>query len=197
MSSTPSKYERFLNNVIPCQAIYSKEYEHGTLYGLHLKGPKSDAALDKCITFLDNMLSDCSPDKRTRFTSICNTPSLSGKVKTFANGTHGEDMHFKALFASGFAGRRGLEQMRGVKKWTPADPLDEGGIDSNEVEEVDSADDADVIDSGGGTGSSFCPKEISRESGVHSIGLDKQVNINIIIHLQQDCFYPDMSLFPA
>ena len=79
MSAAPSKYESVLNNVIPCQAIYSKEFEHGTLYGLHMKGAKSDAALDKRICFLDGMLSDCSPEKHTHFTSICNTPSLSGR----------------------------------------------------------------------------------------------------------------------
>ena len=143
MSATPSKYESFLNNVIPCQAIYSKEFEHGTLYGLHLKGAKSDAALDKRLCFLDGMLSDCSPDKRTHFTSICNTPSLSGKVKTFANGTHGEDMHFKALFSSEYAGRRGLEPLQGVRKWTLSGP---NGNGSREEQEDDFAEGVDNLD---------------------------------------------------
>jgi hypothetical protein len=144
MSARPSSYEKFLNNLIPCQAIYSKDFEHGTLYGLHLKGPKSDAVLDKRITFLDGMLADCSPDKSTRFTSICNTPSLSGKIKTFAQGTHGEDMHFKALFSSDYAGRRGLDALQGVKKWTHSDP----GNESQQLQEEDYSDVTDTNNGG-------------------------------------------------
>jgi multidrug resistance efflux pump len=129
MSSTPSTYERELNDLMPCRAIYSIQFEHGTLYGLHLKAPKSDVTLDKHITNLDNYFCDSSADKRTRFTSISNTPSLSGKIKTFATGTHGEDMHFKALFSSGFAGRRQLEALPGVKKWIPSG---DGGTEEQE-----------------------------------------------------------------
>ncbi len=129
---------------MPCHAIYSKSFDHGTLYGLHLKGPKSDAALDQCIAFLDGMLSDCSPDKRTRFTSICNTPSLSGKIKTFAQGTHGEDMHFKALFSSGYAGRRELDPLQGVGKWTPSTT----GNESDQPEEDYPSDASDTAERG-------------------------------------------------
>jgi hypothetical protein len=164
MSSAPSQYETFLNNLIPCQAIYSREFEHGTLYGMHLKGSRSDAALDKRIVFLDSMLSECSPDKRTRFTSICNTPSLSGKIKTFANGTHGEDMHFKALFSSGFAGRRGLEALHGVRKWTFSG---EGVVrtveeqDDEVDEEIDISDQAVVGSSSRGKARASGPPSLS------------------------------------
>jgi len=163
---------------MPCQAIYSKEFEHGTLYGLHLKGAKSDASLDKRIGFLDGMLSDCSPDKRTRFTSISNTPSLSGKIKTFASGTHGEDMHFKALFSSGFAGRRGLEPLQGVRKWTPS------GVDgtaSREEQEDDFAEDADIADpavvGSSSRGSSSRGKERAVVPVASSAGNEKQVSL--------------------
>ena len=123
MSSSPSSYEKELHDHIPCLEIYSKEFQHGTLYGMRLKTPKSDANLDKQILALDAFFSRCSPDKRTRFTSIYYSPSLSGKIKTFAVGTHGEDMHFKELFASDYAGRKELDPLPGVRKWTPTESV--------------------------------------------------------------------------
>ncbi len=80
-------------------------------------------------------------------------------------------MHFKALFSSGFAARKRLEQLYGVRKWIPA--VHNENI-SHEEQEADSAEDVDITVLAAGSSSSG--KERARVQVDSHAGLEKQVN---------------------
>jgi hypothetical protein len=117
LSTNSSQYHESIHDFTPCKAIYSKNYQGGTLYGLVLFTRKSLITLDKEITALDQALMQGS--QRTRFVSI--SDKLNGKVKTFASGEHAHDEHYKALFATNHpGGGRELQCHYDVNIWTPS-----------------------------------------------------------------------------
>ncbi len=117
-SSTPSEHHKNLHSKIPCEHIYSKEYAHGTLYALVLLKPTAHKTLDRRIVELDNHLMLHTGTMSTKFTSI--SQIRSGKVKTFGNGEHMIDEHFKAIFSSDHpGGGRELLAHEDVFRWSP------------------------------------------------------------------------------
>jgi hypothetical protein len=107
-----------LHDYIPCEEIGSKEYGHGTLYGLVLSSATKHRTLDNQITRLDNFLMQSGGGgTSTRFTSV--SPILGGKIKTFGSGEHMLDEHYKTLFKSLPGRGKKLEMHNDVDKWKP------------------------------------------------------------------------------
>jgi hypothetical protein len=137
-----SEQQSDLHRSLPCLVIYSKEYQHGTLYGLVLVKQTYVGTMDKEICKLDESFKKTSGDQSTKFTSISN--SLSGKVKTFGIGDHAFDEHFRAIFLTGsHSGSKGLKVDPGVRAWYPDrgfGPLNESDLYLKGIENVETGD---------------------------------------------------------
>jgi hypothetical protein len=120
MSSSHTKqdeYEPMLNSLFKCNVIYSKEYQHGTLFGLEFSKQTYVSKMHKEIVYLDDQMRRNGP---TKFTSICDT--LSGKIKSFgSDGEHSVDEHHKAIFAThgAYAGGNEATVHSDVRIWYP------------------------------------------------------------------------------
>ena len=98
MSSSPTDpgvYERMINSLLPCSQIYSKEYRHGTLFGLMFLKKTYVTDMHAQMVELDKQLRHNGP---TKFTSICDI--LSGKIKSFGKNKRETliDEHFNVIF---------------------------------------------------------------------------------------------------
>ncbi len=109
-------YQAEIQKFIPCKVIYSKEYEHGTLFALILSRQRTVGSIDKQIIFLEQSLQlRCESDKFTSISAV-----LSGKFKSFGVGEHKLDKHYRAVFSTnGHAGRRETTVHSDVKAWYP------------------------------------------------------------------------------
>ena len=105
--------------MVPCTAIYSKDYQHGTLFAMKLEEQGYVRSMDKEILKLDTTLRRGST--ATKFTSISDV--LSGKLKSFGHKDHMADEHYRAIFSNGsHAGRKELAVHPDVKIWRPEQP---------------------------------------------------------------------------
>ena len=117
-STSPSKIPEMLHSELPCDVIYIKEFQHGTLYALLLKKQTLVGTMDDKIKGIDTCMQSRSGDTSTRFTSICDM--LSGKIKTFGKNEHKSDEHYGAIFSmDGHFGRKNTKTLQGVHTWNP------------------------------------------------------------------------------
>ena len=152
-SSNPSEYHVRLHSSLPCNVIYSKDYQNGTLYALVLSKQKFVGTMDSKISQLDEFLKKKDGETSTKFTSISDV--LSGKIKTFGIGGHDFDEHYNAIFISGaHSGRRELTVHPDVKAWYPQDH----GIQNIEAECTE-----DAVNEADATDPSNCRKRAANE----------------------------------
>ena len=105
--------------MVPCTAIYSKDYQHGTLFAMKLTKQSRVGYMDKKILDMDISLRKGSTT--TKFTSISDV--LSGKLKSFGHKDHMADEHYRAIFSNGSnPGRKELAVHPDVKIWRPEQP---------------------------------------------------------------------------
>lgn len=135
--TAPNEYQHMLHSLLPCKVIYSKEYQHGTLFALVFLKQTSVGIMDKQIVFLDQSLQKNSGV--TKFTSI--TDVLNGKIKSFGVGEHLTDEHYKAMFTSEILYCRGDPTIhQDVKAWYPENSgANEDGVASITDDENDEA----------------------------------------------------------
>jgi hypothetical protein len=141
-SSQPSSYHSMINAKLPCDVIYSKEYDHGTLYALKLSNRMSHKSISEKLDLVDKSMRSLGSPERTRFRSINNDP-FGGKIKTFEVGEHGGDPYYCAIFKTiAPGGGRKLEAHDDVVKWVCAD----GGADAvfDEIDESGEDEDEDI-----------------------------------------------------
>ena len=115
MSSSPTDpgvYERMINSLLPCSHIYSKEYRHGTLFGLMFLKQTYVTDMDAQIVEIDQKLRHNGP---TKFTSICDI--LSGKIKSFGKNKRETlvDEHYNVIFKP-LSGKK-VKPQDGVNVW--------------------------------------------------------------------------------
>ena len=122
LSSThtePGIYQAQFHSLLPCEKIYSKDYQHGTLFALLLSKKTLVGTMDNQITYLDQSLQTSNGVNSTRFTSISDT--LSGKIKTFGKREHKSDEHYRVIFTiDGHAGRKESVVHPDVNSWYPS-----------------------------------------------------------------------------
>ncbi len=135
-TSLPSDYHvvcKMINSEIPCTAIYSKPYDHGTLYAMILKERLSHRNLSSKLDDLDKSMRVASEPERTRFRSIFMDP-FNGKIKTFSRGKHGKDYLFNVIFKSKSpGGGRKLIPDSDVNIWYPDGLSVEGKLSSESI----------------------------------------------------------------
>ncbi len=114
----PNIYQENLHSLLPCKVIYSKEYQHGTLFALFLQKKTLVGTIDDELTVVDQCMQSNSGVFSTKFTSISNM--LSGKIKTFSKKEYKFDEHYRALFSiDGHSGRQDTPVLPDVKAWYP------------------------------------------------------------------------------
>jgi hypothetical protein len=130
-----SEYYSNLKSLSPCTAIYSKDYQHGTLFAMKLEQQNYAGHMDTEILKLDKSLRNGSTT--TKFTSISDV--LSGKLKSFGHNDHMSDEHYKAIFSNGSnPGRKELAVHPDVKIWRPEHASGSSKINnSEEIHEFD------------------------------------------------------------
>ena len=139
-TSLPSDYHvvcKMINDEIPCTVIYSKPYDHGTLYAMILKERTSHRKLSVDLDEVDKGMRVASAPERTRFRSIFMDP-FNGKVKTFQKGEHAGDPLYNVIFESkNPGGGRELVSRSGVDIWHPLDLIQENAPDEYDNEETE------------------------------------------------------------
>ena len=119
---------------LPCKVIYSKDYQHGTLFAIELSKRLEVSRMDTAILELDKTLQHGTQVFTTRFTSI--SDMLSGKIKTFGHGERKSDFHYREIYSL-----KG-NFLPDVKPWFPpegAEPVDDGAPVNYEEESEDEA----------------------------------------------------------
>ena len=98
LSVEPSEYQEMLHDICGADAIYSKEFNGGTLYLLYHPSPqKMHSTMDSALCYLEETLKTAaSPEDK--FQKI--SDFKSGKVKTFKRSEHMLDEHYTAVFDS-------------------------------------------------------------------------------------------------
>jgi hypothetical protein len=102
-SSIKSEYQKMINAEIPCSAIYSIDYEDGTLYALKLSRKMTHKHLSERLDNVDRALGATGSPETSRFKSI-SMDEFNGKIKPFRRGEHGGDIHFKSIFKTEHSG---------------------------------------------------------------------------------------------
>ena len=148
MSSSPTDpgvYERMISSLLPCEKIYSKEYRHGTLFGLMFLKKTYVTDMHTQMVDLDKELRHDGP---TKFTSICDI--LSGKIKSFGKNKRETlvDEHFHVIFKP-LSGKK-MQPQDGVNVWINPSIPNQGvqvPTAANEGVQVPTAEDEDEDDS--------------------------------------------------
>ena len=107
-----------LYDISGADAIYSKEFNGGTLYLLYHPSPqKMHSSIDAVLCDLEQTLRTSLPDNSQVFAQI--SDFKSGKVKTFKRNEHMLDEHYTAFFGSTpfFIAKKPKVQP-GVNVWT-------------------------------------------------------------------------------
>ncbi len=123
-------YQKNIHGALPCTVIYSKDYQHGTLFAIKLLKRLEVSRIDTAISDLDKQMQEVTGVFKTKFTSISDI--MSGKIKTFGHRERKVDMHYLEIFSpEGHPGQSDTEVLPGVKSWSPggAGPADDGEFD--------------------------------------------------------------------
>jgi hypothetical protein len=134
-----------ISSLLPCEKIYSKEYRHGTLFGLMFLKQTYVTDMHAQMIELDKELRHDGP---TKFTSICDI--LSGKIKSFGKNKRETlvDEHFNVIFKP-LSGKK-MQPQDGVNVWINPSIPNQGvqvPTAANEGVQVPTAEDEDEDDS--------------------------------------------------
>ena len=117
LSVEPSEYQEMLHDVTGADAIYSKDYEGGTLYLLYHPSPqKMHSTLDLLMCDLEKTLKTAE-NPAEKFRKI--SDFKSGKIKTLKRNLQIHDKHYIAIFGCvAWAITKKPKIRAGVKIWT-------------------------------------------------------------------------------
>jgi len=117
LSTYPVLHEGLIHKHIPCDAIYSVEFEGHTLYSLaHTNPAKNQRTLDNGMKSIETELDPSGMVAHLQ----CIGDVLSKKAKTFTAGEHVSSKYYRAIFSNTTAGGRGEKTVNpGVRVWYP------------------------------------------------------------------------------